>query len=628
VNTDLITWGVQQVEAMCRDLTGRLPQLPALPTVQAQLQVPTTLEVDKQVNDFDFNQLTQVGAGEVFFYDVFVTNNSGGEADGTLTDDLPNEFTLVDVVEGDFNDCNTTDPISCTITGLPDTETDFVSFVMQVPEDWCDDADPVTVVSNTANTFQDMTLTGTDTVLVDVICPELDVEKIVPGGGELESGETFQYQISLTNNSEDPVDATITDELPADFVPGTFLEFGGFDCTLTGQTLDCIVEGLEAGATAIVIINMTVPEDFCSGKEPVPNTVEASQVIEGVEFFADRDTYKVDVLCSDVAIEKSADDDDYFTGEIVTYTLVVINYGPGVAQNITLDDLLPEGLQFLSVSTTQGSCAHQGGGLVHCELGDLGTGRGDVIEITITARITNAAECSEEGTKLKNTAEVAADNEGESLICELDCEELILADSQSSFELSLIGGDKNNSSTAKIFIHCAPNIVITKTAELSGDGTQVTYIITAKNIGTAEATGVVVNDDLDDALTDPQASTTGDGPCVIGSGNTVSCNIGSIPIDGSETVTITAGVPVGVCPARNSAEGAAENEAEGARSDNTDSAGVGGDCVLGTELTRDGVLGLALTGFGMVPLAMMGGLLLLSGATLRRLGRDRRRPWS
>jgi uncharacterized repeat protein (TIGR01451 family) len=619
VNPELITWGVQQTDAVCGQLfglLGGLPQLPDLPSFQAELQTPGPLDVDKQVNQSDLVQ--PFGPGEQFFYDIFIMNNTDANASGTMSDDVPDELTINSVSSPGATTCtHDTDIVSCTITDLPAGETDFVTVVVTVPEDYCEgDTQFQTAITNTATTFQQDVPTGTDSVLSYIICAPLNVEKLALYEGDfLQGGDTFLYQITITNEGPATLEGGLDDSIPAPpfEIAGGPTTFGSIDCDLAVPNyLFCGYE-LDESETATVFVPMEIPEDFCDPRG-VQNTVQAYINFEGQLILADRDAIFTEVQCADVAIEKSADDTGYSTGEIVTYTIGIFNFGPATAHDVEVTDFHPPGFQFLSATTTHGSCSDEGDHVL-CTLGDLLWE--DEATIEIRYRITGATECPAE---VENIAEVSASNDSPTHAKSASAPQV-------SSQTELGGDGKSNSSSVTVSVTCAPNIVITKTAELSEDGRTVTYTITALNNGTEEATGVVVNDDLDDALTDVQASTTGAGPCVLGSGNTVSCDVGTIPVDGSETVTITAGVPVGVCPARNQAAGAAENEARGARSDNTDSAGVGGDCVLGTELTRDGVLGLALTGFGLAPLALLGGMLLLSGAALRRMsGGRRRRP--
>lgn len=80
------------------------------------------------------------------------------------------------------------------------------------------------------------------------------------------------------------------------------------------------------------------------------------------------------------------------------------------------------------------------------------------------------------------------------------------------------------------------DVTITKSASTATPhgGDTVTYTLTASNLGDAAATGVVIRDELPSGVTFVSASS----PCTIASG-VVSCNVGTIPVGGATTVTIT-----------------------------------------------------------------------------------------
>ena len=56
-------------------------------------------------------------------------------------------------------------------------------------------------------------------------------------------------------------------------------------------------------------------------------------------------------------------------GEQLTYTLVATNNGPSTSTNVTLEDVLPDSVTFVSASATSGTCS-QSAGIVTCELED------------------------------------------------------------------------------------------------------------------------------------------------------------------------------------------------------------------------------------------------------------------
>ena len=74
------------------------------------------------------------------------------------------------------------------------------------------------------------------------------------------------------------------------------------------------------------------------------------------------------------------------TGKI-TYTLQVKNNGPALAQGVVVNDSLPNKVQYVSVSTTQGTCT--GGSTVTCQIGTMSNSQ--VVTVTIVVNVTKAA---------------------------------------------------------------------------------------------------------------------------------------------------------------------------------------------------------------------------------------------
>lgn len=100
---------------------------------------------------------------------------------------------------------------------------------------------------------------------------------------------------------------------------------------------------------------------------------------------------------ADLSLSKVDDPDPVYVGEMLTYTLTVINHGPLTATNVLLTDTLPAGVTFVSATAP---CVETDG-VVTCALGDLGNGESVEIVIVVLAPdaegvITNAAEVTSE----------------------------------------------------------------------------------------------------------------------------------------------------------------------------------------------------------------------------------------
>ena len=107
---------------------------------------------------------------------------------------------------------------------------------------------------------------------------------------------------------------------------------------------------------------------------------------------------------ADLSLTKSDSPDPVTQGAVLTYTILVSNAGPDPATNVVVTDDLPKQVDFVSATTTSGTCqtppGKGKGGKVDCNLGTLGNGGTATVTITTTA--STAGDIS-------NTASVTSD---------------------------------------------------------------------------------------------------------------------------------------------------------------------------------------------------------------------------
>jgi uncharacterized repeat protein (TIGR01451 family) len=97
---------------------------------------------------------------------------------------------------------------------------------------------------------------------------------------------------------------------------------------------------------------------------------------------------------ADLSVLKTDSPDPVNSGSNLTYTLSVANNGPGDATGVTVTDILPAGVTFVSATSSQGTCSHASG-TVTCNLGTLSSGAAATITIVVIPNtpgtITNTA---------------------------------------------------------------------------------------------------------------------------------------------------------------------------------------------------------------------------------------------
>ncbi|MGH9181744.1 MAG: S8 family serine peptidase, partial [Acidimicrobiales bacterium] len=195
-------------------------------------------------------------------------------------------------------------------------------------------------------------------------------------------------------------------------------------------------------------------------------------------------------------------------GQNLTYTLTIANQGPETADGVTVTDLLPATAVPVSATASQGSCA--GGATATCGLGTLVSGA--------NATVTVVAAPQTRG-QIRNVASVTAN--------------------QRDLDLA------NNRAELVTTVNPLPglsdlSITMTDSPDPVPGGGMLSYTMTVTNRGPDEVGGVAVTDPIPSGAA-LVSSGPSQGACV---GTTeVTCNLGTLAIGASATVTVVVGAP-------------------------------------------------------------------------------------
>lgn len=111
---------------------------------------------------------------------------------------------------------------------------------------------------------------------------------------------------------------------------------------------------------------------------------------------------------ADLSIDMTDAPDPVMVNNQLTYTVSIVNNGPDTASGVVVTDTLPDGVFFVSSTTSQGTC--QVGGPIICQLGDLPPDAGATLTIiaapSATGTFTNRAivESSTSDSNLNNNS--------------------------------------------------------------------------------------------------------------------------------------------------------------------------------------------------------------------------------
>jgi uncharacterized repeat protein (TIGR01451 family) len=201
---------------------------------------------------------------------------------------------------------------------------------------------------------------------------------------------------SVTCNLYDSDGVTLLNSLSYTGVTGlpggiAMRSFGGF-------SLDTI--SLSGISESSVPISPTNSGNFANGawsgsitvQQPVTNVVLYAN--DGANHTGTSTPFDVDLM-NDISINGTALPNPAYAGSNLVFTLAVANTGPSAATGVTVTNLLPANVAFVSAVSSQGTCT-QSGGVVSCSLGVIAGGTNATISITVVpaapgATLTNVA---------------------------------------------------------------------------------------------------------------------------------------------------------------------------------------------------------------------------------------------
>ena len=224
------------------------------------------------------------------------------------------------------------------------------------------------------------------------------------------AGAQLAYTLQLTNNG--PATATsvsVVDTLPAGVAYVSSATATGSATTNASGIVTWTVGNLANGATASLTL-VVIP----AAAGEITNTAVASSAVS--DLFSQNNTATlvstVNVPSADLVLAMSDSPDPVAAGFPLTYSITVTNLGPATATSVVITNVLPSGLGFTSVTTSQGTSGHTAGS-VWASLGSLNSGSTATMTFVgwagLVTSITNVATVSSaiiDPLKANNTASV------------------------------------------------------------------------------------------------------------------------------------------------------------------------------------------------------------------------------
>ncbi|MBI1741721.1 DUF11 domain-containing protein [Candidatus Acetothermia bacterium] len=439
-------------------------------------------------------------AGNNLTYTLNVTNNGPDNAGGVIvTDTLPGGVTFISAVPSQGSCSQSAGVVTCslgimanaasatiTITVTPNT-TGTITNTAQVTGDEAD--------TNTAN--------NTATEMTTVLGTDLSVTKI-DSPDPVIVGNNVTYTVTVTNNGPGTATGvTATDTLPpgVTFVSATPSQGS---CSQAAGVVTCNLGTLTNGSSATITIVITT-----SAAGMITNTVSVAANETDTNPNNNTATQSTTVNPSaNLSIVKSDSPDQVNAGGTLTYTLQINNAGPSPATSVTVTDVLPAGVTFISAIGSGWSCS-ESAGTVTCTRASLAVGPAPDITITVTAP-------SNDGIITNNASVSSPTNDPNT-------------------------GNNTDTETTTVNPVADLSIVKSDNPDPVNANSTLTYTLNVSNAGPNTATNVTVTDTLPTGTTFVSASGTG-WSCSEAAG-TVTCTRTSLVVGAAPAITITVTAP-------------------------------------------------------------------------------------
>ncbi len=320
----------------------------------------SVIEVNESTEEADVGVFKSVGlnpvpAGEVVVFQIKVSNFGPAAAQNVvLTDTIPPEITGAEFsTDGGstFNPWPGTLDIGTLIAGetinilirgtVSPTATGIISNTAEVTS--------TTPDPNPSN--------NTSTVDVEVIAPVVADVAVVKTASPnpVMAGEILTYTINVTNfGPASSENVTLTDVIPPEITGVEFSTDGGVTFSpwpgtlnigtlLNGEIRTILIRGGTVSPSATGIISNTAT---VTSTTPDPNPNNNTSTVE-VEVSAP-------VVADVGGVVKTGSPNPVMSGDTLTYTIVVSNFGPSSAENVTLSDVIPPEITGAEFSTDGG----------------------------------------------------------------------------------------------------------------------------------------------------------------------------------------------------------------------------------------------------------------------------------
>jgi uncharacterized repeat protein (TIGR01451 family) len=351
-----------------------------------------------------------VNSGATLTYTIVVTNNGPDPtANVVVTDVLPAGVTFSSASASCTNSSGT---VTCNLGTMSPGAT--VTITIAVTATGAGQVDNSPSVTGTSADPNNTNNSATSSVTIAAQDADLNISKSdSPDPVNVNANLTY----TITVNNTGPANATnvsMTDALPAGVTFQSLTSPAGWTCTTpavgASGTVTCTNPSLAASGQAVFTL-VVVPGVGAAGNISNTATVTATENDPVTADNSATASTQVNPV-ADLAVTKTDSPDPVNANSNLTYTISVTNNGPSAASTVALNDPLPAGVTFQSMTPPAGwTCTNPAvgsAGVVNCTIASLAVG--GPFAFTLVVRPTAAGNIRNTATISTSTTDPTAGN--------------------------------------------------------------------------------------------------------------------------------------------------------------------------------------------------------------------------
>ena len=328
-------------------------------TVSTRTAQITTTILSPELSIAKSSTPANVKAGQALTYTLTIVNAGQGAAnDVNITDTLPSNVTYVSMIDADgfTNSLNGSILSFYTATIAPQTTHDII-FTVDV------DLNTLLDITNTVEITNVTPLSGTgaltDTLVTPLLPPILEIIKSATVTS-LSASETFTYELVVSNSGgRNAANTFISDTIPTGLNLVGPITFDGI--VATPGTPPNLASGLTISMGKSITLTFPVSVSKNVAGVDIVNTAKVTSTESSTVYLTQTSQVTITVLAPEIQIAKSVTPTPTRSDATLTYSLTVVNLGPGLAHDVTITDTLPSNVIFGGVINASGFTATPSG---------------------------------------------------------------------------------------------------------------------------------------------------------------------------------------------------------------------------------------------------------------------------